>query len=703
MLFNFVTRAVAMLVFLAAGYFLLDRVSGQYPAYVDMTSENLYTLDTTTTKAVDNAIAEGTEVTIEAYISEEVPADFVPVKKQLQTLLAQYDRLGGGTVVIRYVNVTPTSKEATLAEEVGIDGKLIDDKVAGKTVQQKVYLGAVVKTANGDAVLPSFDGTSSIEYEITRAIAALTGEEQRLTIGVLETDMHFLGLEIQGQGVDLEFGKVNSELEKFYRLRKISATDLQSFKDLLYPGSEGAKTADLNDVKLPDVLMVPGVSSLDQATMDNLVSYIQAGKPTLLMDDPVPFYFPTYMLLGQMGMLRGPDQPRFAAGSPPAQIFNSSSGPKASLDGLKEALGIDWTPTRIVWNSTTEPDAFEFPLRNPVSDEPMAWPDGFGSRQNALVFFQNSSGESAAFNPEVEGTSGLRDLLMIYAGTFEKSVDSPFEFIPWVSTNSESGTLEYAQYTEVSQSLSPRWDPIQGRQVVEKVDNINPWTRQPERVLTATAATAGDRTKPLPVVAQILDPEEGSRNVILFSDMDFISDLAFDCADAMPKGLDNVSLLQNAIEALAGDTSFLQLRGRRPKQRPLERIAEVKQSARKQRLERQAELEKELDEKLAEAQNKLDEVTEKLQSNQELSFIQRLQMTATAASEEQRRFDREMKKAEKEFDSKINELEVLEKDTIQETEQWTRFFAVLLPPLPALAIGIAVVLVGLVKQSRARR
>ena len=62
-----------------------------------------------------------------------------------------------------------------------------------------------------------------------------------------------------------------------------------------------------------------------------------------------------------------------------------------------------------------------------------------------------------------------------------------------------------------------------------------------------------------------------------------------------------------------------------------------------------------------------------------------------------------MKKAEKEFDSKINELEVLEKDTIQETEQWTRFFAVLLPPLPALAIGIAVVLVGLVKQSRARR
>lgn len=707
MLTNFFSRTIAMVIFLAAGYFLLDRISGHYPAYLDLTSENLYTLNRTTTDAIDQASEEGTRVTLEAYISEEVPAQYVPVKKQLQTLLSQYDRLGGGTVVLRSVSVSPTSDEATQAEEAGVEGVLVQDEVAGKRVQQKVYLGVVVKTENGETVLSDFDGSTSIEYEITRAMASLIGEDQFLTVGILETDMQFTGLEVQGNGIDLEFGRINEELKKFYKLRNITSSDLSDLVDRARmdqtPGAiEPDRREAVQKVKLPDVLMVPGVSSLDQPTMDQLVAYIELGRPVLIMDDPVPFYFPTYMVAGQMGMLRGPAQNRFQPGSPPAELFNCSAAPKASLTKLEDALGIRWTPTRIVWNSTAEPEAFEFPLRDPRTGAALPWPDGFGSRQNALVFLRGGSEQDTTFNPEVAGAAGLRDLMMIYAGTF-RAVDGNTELIPWVTTQPNSGTLEYDQYSEVRKVVTPQWDPQLNRQVMQETEQMNQWTRQPERILKRAAGLVPVNPTPLPVVGQIVGSDSNPRNVIIFTDMDFISDLAFECSESMPKGLDNVLVLQNAIETLAGDSSFISLRGRRPKLRPLERIDEVKQAARRKRLDRQAELEKELQEKLADAQQKLNEKTAELQANQDLSFIQRLQMTATAASEEQRKFDREMKKAEEEFEKQITKLEVEEKKTIEWTERRTRFFAVLLPPLPALAIGIAVVLVGLVRQAKAHR
>ena len=118
---------------------------------------------------------------------------------------------------------------------------------------------------------------------------------------------------------------------------------------------------------------------------------------------------------------------------------------------------------------------------------------------------------------------------------------------------------------------------------------------------------------------------------------------------------------------------------------------------------RQAELEAELNLKLAEAQAKLDAKTKALEENQDLTFIQRLQLTATAASEEQNRFDRESEKLEKEYQREITKLEVEEKRLIEGQENWTRFFAVLLPPLPALAMGIYVALIRLSQQAKSRR
>jgi ABC-2 type transport system permease protein len=715
---NFAVRCVALLTIVLAGFFLLERLSGRFPAYLDLTSERLYTLNKTTLAAIEGVDQQAGQVTIEAFISEEVPADFVPTKKQLETLLSQYERLGGGRVVLRKVMVTPTSEAATQAQEVGVEPISSQSTIGGKSVQQDVYLGLVVRTANGETVLPKFSAQDSIEYEITRAISALATKDTRLTIGVVDTDLHFAGLEIQGQTFDLGFARTKQELEKFYRLRRVNATLLQDYADLLmsqvdletattrgltHRAIDPERAANLQEVKLPDVLMVAGVSSLDDAALGHVIEYIQHGRPVLLLDDPVPFMWPTYVSAGQIGVLRSPAQERLSPQAPFA-VLNVSPAPKANLQPLEQTLGISWNPARIVWNTVSEPDAFQFPLLEMPMSELPAWPEGYGRRDRALVFFRNS-GAGQAFNDQVPVSAGLRELLFIYSGTVSAAADNRFSFAPLVSTDPLAGWMDYDQYSENLQSVRQAFDRDLNRPVVRRTDQINPYTGLPERQLTNSVSSATSGNQAMAVAAKISGTPTEPRSVIVICDTDFVSDLAYECGQSLKSGLDNLHFLQNAIEHLAEkqDDSFIEIRSRRPQTRPLGKIEEVRRTAREQRVRRQAELEADLNQKLQEAQATLDQKTKELQENRDLSFVQRLQLTATAASEEQNRFDREMEKLQRDYRKQINELEVNEKKIIESQEHWTRFFAVLLPPLPALAIGISVILVRLSQQANARR
>lgn len=716
---NFAVRSMAFLAIVVSGFFLLERLSGRFPAYLDLTSERLYTLDKTTLASIQNVDESAGQVTIEAYVSADVPADFVPTKKLLETLLSQYERLGGGKVVLRKVVVPDsTSDEATQAEELGIEPINSQTIVGGKSVQQEIFMGAVVRTANGETVLPKFSGRDSIEYEITRAISMLSKKDNRLTIGVLDTDLHFAGLELQGQTIDLGYGRTKKELEKFYRLRRVNSNLLKEYTDVLMANvdesvaltrglthraiTDEQRTA-IKDAKLPDVMLVAGVSSLDEATLASLVEYIKFGKPVLLMDDPVPFFWPTYVSSGQIGLLRSPAQERLSPQAP-FGVLNSSMSPKADISSLAEALGITWNPTTIVANTASEPASFSFPqIEMPMMETTSAWPEGYGDRKRTLTFFRNTS-QQTNFNPKISVSAGLRELLFMYCGTLGQDSAKKFQFEPLVSTDAPGSAWDYDQYSENLSRVRTVFDRQLGRPVEEKTDQLNPYTGSPERVFSKNApGSAG--TTPLVVSAKINGTEAEPRRVIFICDTDFVSDLAHECADNTKSGLDNLILLQNAIENLAEnqDDSFIGIRGRRPKSRPLEKIEEVRIQARQQREARQAELENELEIKLQEAQTKLDEKTKALQENQELSFVQRLQLAATAASEEQKQVNREVEKLEKVFRQEIKSLEVNEKKIIASQEHWTRFFAVLLPPLPALAIGISVILVRLTNQANARR
>src|SRR5690606_36044922 len=113
--------------------------------------------------------------------------------------------------------------------------------------------------------------------------------------------------------------QIVEELKKQYEVRSVNP---------------GAAIAD--DV---DVLVVPQVSSLTQPQIDNLQKYLDAGRPALVVADPMPVF--DVRLAPSEPMLPPPGQGGFGGfqGQQPAE-------PKGDFRSLLRSIGIDWPDDR---------------------------------------------------------------------------------------------------------------------------------------------------------------------------------------------------------------------------------------------------------------------------------------------------------------------------------------------------------------------
>ena len=137
-------------------------------------------------------------------------------------------------------------------------------------------------------------------------------------------------------------------------------------------------------------------------------------------------------------------------------------------------------------------------------------------------------------------------------------------------------------------------------------------------------------------------------NVIIIADLDFVSDLAWQQETALDEQLnqklDNVSFLLNSIEVLGGADGFVDLRNRRQRPRTLVELEKYFKNFREQRLERQQEIESEIQEELDAAQAKLDVATKEIQGNESLGFLEKIQKTSQRATDVQRQFEIKQKR-----------------------------------------------------------
>ncbi|MFK7768224.1 MAG: Gldg family protein [Mariniblastus sp.] len=685
---QFLIRSIALAVALVSIGFLCNTAISSLWSRADLTSEKLYTLDQATVTTLEKVKKDDREVTIQAFISKDVPRKFVNAKKQFVGLLRQYSDYGGKNVSVRFVDVEPNTQTEIDAQQSGIEPEDDRSTIGGKVVEQKVYLGATVSTSLDDATLPFVSDDAAIEYELSRAVAATVDKSQQLTLGIVDTDARFGGPEFEGRRAEDQwcYSGTMSELNKQFKVTHVEPNQIADYlaQDPIVgeEAAEGNKRKKQKDA--PGVMLVPDPSSLDDAAMASLVKYVEAGNPTILLTDPLPFFW-TYQYPIPIGILNAPRQERITARSY-AEILATSTLPKSdggTASKILNAIGVDWDNGAAAWSNDNPHPGFQ-----PTGPTGNRWSEYYGPREKAMVFIRNH-GNTQCFNAEAKVSAGLKELLMFYPGSIRKSADSTLNFQPLVTLGKESGVTPWDRLTMTPVQPMRSINPRTGEITVENRPARSQITSGNLEVLNPQPQTFLDDLDHV-VAARITGEGNNKVNVVVIADMDFLSDTFFQQQEALDKKLDNLTFLQNAIEVLAGNESFVALRNRRATPRTLEKLEAVIESYRAVGSKEQETAEKEMREELEKEQAKLSDATKEIQSNENMGFFEKLQRTSQEASDAQRRFDLKKRRLERKLKQKTAELDANKNLRITRLENMTRYFSILCAPLPAIVLGIVV-------------
>lgn len=650
--FQFAIRALCLLITCGS----LLAIFWTYPARADWSAENLFTLSEAT-RSTMQALKNSQKITIQSFISPDVPGDYVEIRRQLRGLLREFELQGGGSIEWRDVSVEPFSEAAEQARALGIEPVRLSYDRDGKREESDVFMGAFLQSPNDELVIPFFGKGLPIEYELTRSLRTVS-QEQRLTVGVLLTDARAIA---DGGGPGGKW-EIVRELEKQYKVIAVNPSQRILVTDA---AKSDEKSGDEAEVKEPattdakadaagqnfDVLIAIMPSSLTEPQMENFLEYVKAGKPTLIFDDPCPFVFQN-----QSGLAMAPRLPKPGGGN---QMFGGGPPPEQKADGgeltgLMKLLNVSWQYDQIVYDRN-----------NPHAE--------FATLPPEYIFVSRSGyneGAEGPFSLESNISQKLQDLVMLYPGTIvDRAGRAEQDFIPLLKTSGESGLLPWEKFTTQGgfNPFSPGGTEI----------NQNP-KRKDDGKTHVLAAQIRNKTNETPL------------NVVLCSDIDMITDWFFLERNRgnLEVKFDNVTFVLNAVDALASDETFISLRSRRESLRTLKFVEDRTSALRTSLNKEEKNAQEELDARLKKAEEDLRAEIKKISEDETLD--PRSKDTQLQQKEQQvnRRLKLESETLERQLNSKVRKSGLEMKREIRRIENTVRIVACIIPAILPICFGM---------------
>ena len=192
------------------------------PLRCDMTAENLYTLSKGS-KAVLGQLTE--DVTLKYYVSSssaEMPMALKTYAQQVGNLLKEYERAGGGRLVVEEYDPKPDSDAEEWAQRYGVE-----PQTGGNPFGQGIYFGVVAVCGDREETLGVLSPRteSTLEYDLTRLVTRVAWPE-RPVVGVMTSLPDVLGGQMNPMMIQMgqrppQGWAAFSELAKDYDVRTV--------------------------------------------------------------------------------------------------------------------------------------------------------------------------------------------------------------------------------------------------------------------------------------------------------------------------------------------------------------------------------------------------------------------------------------------------------------------------------------------------
>jgi ABC-2 type transport system permease protein len=598
----------------------------------DVTAEKLNQVTQATRDLIDS-VAPERPVAIHAFVSREVPRDYVTVRARLLSVLREMEARGKAGLTVRIVEPASFSDEAVEAEEIyGIAPHTVVNRDGDRVQEMQVFLGVAVTSGPHEQTVPFIDRGMSPEYELVRAMRTVMQEKKKV-VGVLRTDATIMGnFDLQARRQQPAW-RVIAELKKQYEVRSLN------------PGAEIPQ-----DV---DVLLVPQMSSMTAAQLEHLKKYIDDGRPALLTVDPMPLF----------DMRLSPSEPMLP---PPGQNQGMMFGmqdqgePKGDYLGFLEKIGVVWDSNKIVFDT----------------DNPHP---RFAGSPPHVVFVTERPDGTKPFAEQDPVVAGINEVVVLFGGIIKPAAGFESQFVPLLQTGTRGGYNTFDEMTE-RHMLFGLQGPILPRQ--------RRLTGQSEVIaarITAgeTSGEGGSKGKNVIVVAD-LD---------IFGDQFFVlnergGDLDGDGIDDLR--FDNVTFLLNAIDTLTGDAGLVELRGRKAQYRRMTKMdaltkeADDKRNAEIEAANAKAEAE------LKAAQEALDAAVKKIEDDASLDETTKAVLLKSREEAENRRLAVKREQIERDKARALKATENERDKAVESVRAKVRLLASTTPLLLPIFLGFGV-------------
>ncbi len=648
----------------------------------DMTEGKVSSISPDTKRLIRNIDSKHT-VVIDAFLSREVPEDYVSIKYTIISMLKELQAAAPGKIKVNlHSDIEAYGEEASLAQEqFGIRPTPVRFATRGAIKDQDIILGAAVSCGLERQVIPFFDYGVPVEYELARSIS-IAARGARKVVGLVETDAKMQGgFEMAGGMMPRQIPKqaIVAELEKQYTVEQVNP-------------------AEPIDTSKYDALMVVQPSSLGPLPLSNVAAAIAKGIPTAIFEDPAPRILASAVGTNQPKQAQGG---MFGGGQPPEE--------KGDIRALWDMLGIqpigDFSkseiPGKVVWQ-TYNP----YPRLQQIT--------GLGPE---LVFIRNEvPGARDPLNSSDPITSGLEEVLFPFPGAIQSSgTVKDLEFIDLVTTSeTHSGTIDftpmmggvanedYGVATGKRYVLAARIQAKPGSEAENKEGDASP---------ESDTAKEGDADKKGDKKDEASERKHSGVNVVYVADIDLL-DSQFVAiragrdrmGDDFDFHFDNVTFVLNIIDSLAGDDRFIEIRKRKPRFATLELIEEQTQAARAAELNAISGAKKKMEESIkteegnakkayADAELKKQELDrrraegEQVDPDEYRAVEVQLELLREAA---QRRLEVTRVRLQQENERTIQSQRRITERQVQGVQNLCKFWAVFLPPIPPLVVGLFV-------------
>ena len=672
-----VVSQIASLFFAIVLVASLGRLGGRAGVDADTTAEGLSSVSSASIASLKDLKAP---VTVTAFISKDLPPEMALKGKEVVDKLKAVERASPSMVKldIRY----PTGaldEDGTLAQrEFNLRPRRQVVDGAGGRRMASIYLGAAIASAGRTQVIDYFDPGLSVEYEVVRAIRGVSDAKKRV-LGVATTDIDVMGgFNYQTMGM-IPGWEIVDEWKRQYEVRTVSL--------------DSDVAADI------EVLMVPQPSTLTQPQIEKLHDYIWAGRPTLLLEDPLPFF---QAMQGRSDLVpsqpkRNPQQQNQMMGMPPPP-----DGPmKGNLSQPFRALGVEFKPDEVYWSDYNPSHYFRDLI-----------PANF-------VWLTSERGCIESADRSLV-TTGINALLLPYPGTMVAAADKPgtITITPLLlpATGSPWGL------NQISELSQPSW---QGGFQLKRPDEVKrrPHPDQASRPahaveITGTMASAYPR---LPAGAKAEEGKEAPKpmtgvpspkpvHVVVIADLDLVDNEFFrfyrDQGNQLGKqdelkvlmNLKNVQFINNAVDALFDDKSYLDLRTRRPASRPLLKLVDVATEAREALRAQMETVRSELEGKRDKINEDFRASLDKIDARDDLDEETKAHEKSRAEIVGQRRIQVEINDLMQKIEQEEERLQEQKNQRVERYQDRVKLLAVSIPSLFLALIALAVFANRLVRE-----